>query len=473
MKDTPPEKKVEARPGGLRFAPRCFALEQEGEPQDFLARLESVVRHPCLLDSAGGEPRRFSLLAFDPLALALPKSLAELRKVLRGIVRERGDSVPGFFQGGFLGALAYEALAREAPGLALPPDPLGLPWMVGGFYTDFLVRDEERGSWTLVLGDEPGDGRRALADRKRHILAALDAPAGEEPELHFEGQLERHVSEALHRERIERARSWIAEGEIYQANVTQRFSRGVRGSKSELYRRLRLLQPTPYAGYLAFDGGALLSASPELLLEFEAGRARTRPIKGTAPRDPDPTRDTELAQGLLESDKDLAELGMIVDLERNDLGRIAETDSVHVTGFPSLESYASVHHMAADVSCRPRDDVDALDALRSLFPGGSITGAPKRRCIELLAQLEEEGRGFFYGSLFSLDTRGRMFANLLIRTLIWRDGARPRVHYRTGGGITWASDSQLEERECTWKGEALARALGHESTDKSPLLLPR
>jgi anthranilate/para-aminobenzoate synthase component I len=155
---------------------------------------------------------------------------------------------------------------------------------------------------------------------------------------------------------------------------------------------------------------------------------------------------------------------MIVDLERNDLGRIARAGGVRVEGFPTLASYASVHHLMADVVAWPRAGIDAVACLASLFPGGSVTGAPKLRSMEAIAALEGEGRGFAYGALVALDTRGHMRANLLIRTLIWRPrtarGAlRGEVTFRVGGGITWGSDPDLEEREAEAKGVLLARAL--------------
>lgn len=461
------------RPSPFRFAPRCFPLGRRDAPDALLARLEGRVARPCLLDSAGGSPCSASVLAFDPLPLPAPRSLGELRGLSRRLVRGQGDPVAGFFQGGFLGALAYEGGERLTP-RPLPADPLGLPPVAGGFYVDFLVREEPGGEWVLVLGADPGDARASVGERHARVreFLARDVPRGA---VVFEGELVRHVSPERHRARIEAVRRRIAEGEVYQANVTQRFSRALRGSPVELYRRLRALQPTPYAGYLELEGGALLSASPELLLDYDRREARTRPIKGTSPRRRDPEGDAASARALLQSEKDLAELGMIVDLERNDLGRVAETGSVEVRGFPTLESYPSVHHLAADVSARARAGVDGLDVLASLFPGGSITGAPKRRCVELLAEIEGEGRGFFYGSLFSHDTRGRTVANLLIRTLVWRDSVGagpPRVHYRTGGGITWSSDAGEEERECSWKGEALARVLGQQESSARPLLLP-
>jgi para-aminobenzoate synthetase component 1 len=224
-------------------------------------------------------------------------------------------------------------------------------------------------------------------------------------------------------------------------------------------------------GYLAWGAGpdgALLSASPELLLEVRGRRARTRPIKGTIARGADEAEDRANKAELCASEKDLAELAMIVDLERNDLGRIARAGSVRVREFPALESYAALHHLVADVECELRPQSTALDALLAVFPGGSITGAPKLRSMEVIAELEGEGRGFFTGALGFLDTRGDACFNILIRTLVWRPRAEGQgeVSFHVGGGITWRSNAKAEEREARIKGAALAAALG--SPDEEP-----
>ncbi|MEQ1894849.1 MAG: chorismate-binding protein, partial [Planctomycetota bacterium] len=235
------------------------------------------------------------------------------------------------------------------------------------------------------------------------------------------------------------------------------------GDPLALFARLCELHPAPHAGFLRWRDGALLSASPELLLAFthdaQGALARTRPIKGTIARAADAAEDRGRRAALLASEKDRSELAMIIDLERNDLGRCARTGSVEVGEFPALESYASVHHLAADVTARPRAGIGALEVLSALFPGGSISGAPKLRSMEVIAELEGEGRGFAYGSLLALDTRGEAWANLLIRTLLWRaDGSDAEVTFRVGGGITWGSDPAAEEAETEAKGRLLARA---------------
>lgn len=462
----------------MRFRPRVFGLSPSLDPGDLLARLRSR-RGLVALDSAGGEPRRFSLVAFDPLrGVAVPARLVELRTMLGGLRAEDADPVPGPFRGGFLGALSYDlGVAGERP-TEVGPDPWRSPRIVGGLYVDFVVRDEERGAAWLVLGDDPGDGRPEVEVRRREILALLDAPAPEPPAPRPIGSLERRTSAEEHGARIERARERIAAGDFYQANLAHRFTRSMEGDPVDLYLALRARHPAPYMGYLAWDGetasagegfprGALLSASPELLLEFDGELARTRPIKGTAPRGETPEEDEHRARELLASAKDRAELAMIVDLERNDLGRVCQPCSVRVERHPHLESYATVHHLSADVVGRPRPGVDAVDLLAALFPGGSVTGAPKLAAMEAIALLEGEGRGFFTGALGFLDLGGRAAFNILIRTLVWRPGTtsepgsvpRGEVSFHVGGGITWSSDARAEDDETLTKGAALAAAL--------------
>ena len=449
------------------FRPRVERLEGAAARlalDDALARLDA--RAPVLLDSAGGRPRRASVLAFDPLPPPPPDALQDLRAYAARLALD-GAPPPGPFAGGFLGALAYD-LGPPGEALSLPPDPWGLPRLVGGLYVDFLVADHDAGALFLVLGERPGDGRPSVAERRARVLDALATELVPARVARAEGPLVRHVPSATHRERIERARALIRRGEIYQANLAQRFSRAVAGDPIALYRRLRAQSPTPWAAYLGFDGGAVLSASPELLLELDTGpdgpRARTRPIKGTAARGETPEDDRRRAEALFASEKDRAELAMIVDLERNDLGRVSRAGGVAVEAFPRLESYAGLHHLVADVVAAPRPGNDAWDVLGALFPGGSVTGAPKLRSMEVIAELEEEGRGFSFGALGFVDLLGRSAWSLLIRTLLWRPrpdvgGTAGEVTYRVGGGITLGSDPVLEDEECLLKGARLARAL--------------
>lgn len=431
-----------------------------------------------LLDSAGGAPARFTLLAFDPLPAFEGVGLAALRAAREALAPSPGDAVPGPFHGGFLGALSYD-LGVAGEELELPRDEGPSPLSIGRNYADFCVVDHERGAWYLVLGEEPGDGRAPLADRRAELSELLTRES-QAPELVHgpaRPEVRREVSSAEHRRRIEVLREAIAEGELYQANLAHRLTCALDVAPDALFRELRRVNPAPYMAYLDWSAeeaarsggarlaGALLSASPELLCEVavsrtgsrDVARAWTRPIKGTAPRSEDPLEDAQHARSLLASEKDRAELAMIVDLERNDLGRVARIGTVTVGEHPRLESYRSVHHLVADVSCELAPGRDALDVLSALFPGGSITGAPKVASMRHIAALEGRGRGFFTGSLGFVDTRGHASFNILIRTLVWRPG---EVSFHVGGGITWSSDPLAEDRETLAKGEALARSFG-------------
>lgn len=442
---------------------------------DFAALLAELREEAGLvaLDSAGGEPARWSWIAFAPLERvgAPPGDPALLNGWVEQAALAPAD-VPGPFAGGFLGALGYE-LGVHGERQDLPADPWGSPSLVGGVYDSFFVFDHEQGEVHLVLGAGAGPERRAAL-----LEAAARASSGRVPARTFEGRgaLERRVLPGTHRARIEAAREEIAAGEIYQANLAHPFELRTAGDPLDAYLALRRINAAPYMFFQRFDrasrwsggpraDGALLSASPELLLEVRGERARTRPIKGTAPRASDAAMDAQLARELLESSKDRAELAMIVDLVRNDLGRVAAPGSVRALGFPTLRSYPGVHHLMADVECRLARGRSTLDALLALFPGGSITGAPKLRSMEVIAELEGEGRGFFTGSAGFLDLRGEATFNILIRTLEWRadrEQGAGRLRFHVGGGITWGSDPAAEERETLVKGARLARALGFE-----------
>lgn len=508
-------------PPPLEFSLEVRALGKVAPLDELFERLADV---PDLfaLDGAGSG---WSVLGLERLPLGPPpESSSELRAHLARFVRRAGAFPPGPFAGGWLGAWSFDRGAAGERRVGHASDPLDTPRVIGGFYLDFLVRDEASGDGWLVLGDVDVLVERAsLEERRARWLERLREPSheragpsnprarplGEPP--HALGPLVRHVTRDEYLRRVELARERIAAGDVYQVNLAQRFSRRVLARPDELYTRLRRLHPAAYMVAARWSAescvsassaaseeharhaqaarraesalrgarpmhGALLSGSPELLLEFTRradgrGVARTRPIKGTAPRGATPDEDSARAHALLASAKDRAELAMIVDLERNDLGRVARAGGVRVERFPALESYASVHHLVADVVAEIDREHDALDLLDALFPGGSISGAPKIASLAVIAELEREGRGFFTGSAGWIDVRGHATWNILIRTLVWRpetasEDARAanagEVSFHVGGGVTWSSDPAAEEAETRDKGRALARVLGAE-----------
>ena len=240
---------------------------------------------------------------------------------------------------------------------------------------------------------------------------------------------------------VQRAKAYIASGDIYQVNLSQRLSTSTDLPPAELYARLRQLSPVPYGAYLHCGDFHILSASPERFLHFSPScrTVETRPIKGTRPRGLTPELDRKLATELLHSEKDLAELLMIVDLERNDLGRVCEIASIHVPERVALESYSNIHHLVATVRGTLRSDADRIDLLKSCFPGGSITGAPKIRAMELIDELEPTNRGVYTGAIGYFGFDGTMDLNIAIRTCILKEG---RAYFHVGGGIV--ADSEPE-----------------------------
>ena len=269
---------------------------------------------------------------------------------------------------------------------------------------------------------------------------------------------------------VQRAKEYIAAGDIFQVNLARRQTFPVCEPPISTYLRLRHANPGAYAAFLSWKestgAAALLSASPELFLRLDDGRVTTRPIKGTRPRSRDPVVDAAYKAELAASEKDRAELAMIVDLERNDLGRVCEFGTVRVItqdASPAapyeLETHPTVHHLVATVTGRLTPDRDAIDLLRACFPGGSITGAPKVRAMEIIDELEPTERSVYTGAIGYIGLDGSMMLNIAIRTLIVADG---QVHLYAGGGIVADSVPEDEYDETTAKALGLCRALGQE-----------
>jgi aminodeoxychorismate synthase component I len=302
-----------------------------------------------------------------------------------------------------------------------------------GFYDDALIFRHADESWhalgSLVLGDE---GR------------ASPRTPGHRP---FAPTMSREDFCRM----VGRAQEYIAAGHIYQVNLAHRFTAPPTGDAFAFYEALRHYSPAPYAAYLDLDGRQLLSTSPESFLRMSGSTVRTRPIKGTRPRRADLNADEKSAYDLLTSPKEIAELVMITDLERNDLGQVCEYGSVAVTELLKLERYEQVFHLVSTVEGRLRPEVDHVSALRACFPGGSITGAPKKRAREIIAELEPEPRGLYTGAIGWFGFNGESQFNIAIRTVIVEP---ERTHFHVGAGIV--ADS-IPEKE--WQ-ETLDKAAG-------------
>lgn len=383
------------------------------------------------------------LLRDDPLDL--------LRRYLRA-EPATGCELP--FCGGALGYFAYD-LGRRFEQLPVHARSDGkMPEMAVGLYDWAVVVDHhERRSWLV------GQGRDPETDWKwNRLVAQFSAPPRERARQPFRitGPLASNLTRESYARRFRRVIDFIHAGDCYQINLAQRFSAPAAGDPWSAYQALRIVNPAPYSAYLRTPYGSVLSSSPERFLRVRDGMVETKPIKGTRPRAGHPRLDAERIAELQASAKDRAENVMIVDLLRNDLSKNCETGSVRVPRLFEVESFATVHHLVSTVTGRLRADRDALDLLRGCFPGGSITGAPKHRAMQIIEELEPQRRGVYCGAIGYVGCDGNMDLNIAIRTLVHSGGS---VHFWAGGGIV--ADSQLDEeyQETFDKAAALLKLL--------------
>jgi len=410
----------------------------------------STLPYLLFLDSsAQGILGRYSFLTADPIALA--RTPEEARALLR---RQRQEVLPGLppFQGGIAGYVSYdwgaelERVARPVPDRFTPQ----VSDVLLALYDWVIAWDHlEEKAWLI------GASARTAWAQERLRAASPGvrddpAPVGHAPESNF--------SRAEYEAGVSRIREYIAAGDVYQVNLAQRFHAPFRGSPLALYRRLRARNPAPFGAYLDFAGTIVTSISPERFLRFDPQTrlVEARPIKGTRPRDATPARDSALARELLESEKDRAENVMIVDLLRNDLGKVCRAGSVTVPKLFALESHPTVHHLVSTVTGVLADDRDAFDLLRAAFPGGSVTGAPKIRAMQIIAELERSPRGVYCGAVGYVSATGAMDFNIPIRTIVLRDGL---ATFHAGAGIVWDSEPTAEYQETLAKARTMMEAL--------------
>jgi len=351
------------------------------------------------------------------------------------------------FPGGALGYLGY-GLARRLERLpASGPDPLGLPQLAVGIYDLALVVDHgEQRSWLV--------GRSSAAPQTRDLLRRLahgQIPHTPRP-FRVEGPVRSNMDAAAYARHFARIQEWIQCGDCYQVNLARRFSVAAIGHPWPAYQALRRLSPAPFSAYLNTPYGSLLSSSPERFLRVVGNSVETHPIKGTRPRGRSPEEDRRVATELAESPKDRAENLMIVDLLRNDLGRTCAPGSIRVPRLFEVESYAGVHHLVSTVTGQLAPGADALDLLRGCFPGGSVTGAPKIRAMQIIDALEGEPRGPYCGCAVYLGFDGGLDSSILIRTLVQ---ARGELRFWAGGGIVADSSCAAEWREIAVKARAM------------------
>jgi anthranilate synthase component 1 len=436
-------------------------LDRPVEPFELLRRFPA--RYPYLLESTAPHPRlgRYDILFAAPrrtLVLERVGALDDIGGFLGALdaafLREcEAGRPPGLpFGGGWFLFLGYELAGEIEPALELVSDPV-LPAAFAARCTAAMIRDRADGSVTVVAEQDAAEtAERMVADAELCLDAVPPSVLPEFADLEIDEEPEAPFLNA-----VEAARRHIARGDIYQANLSRAWcARAARPIDPwALYAALRRANPGPFAGFVRWGDAAIVSSSPERLLSIGDGQASTRPIAGTRPRGADPDRDDRLSAELIGHPKELAEHVMLIDLERNDLGRICAAGSVEVDEKMVIETYAHVHHIVSNVRGALKPGVTPGTAIRAVFPGGTITGCPKVRCMQIIRELEGAARGAYTGSFGYLDRDGSLDLNILIRTMVVSGN---QAGFRAGSGIVADSEPLAELAETRAKAKGLLRA---------------
>ncbi len=380
--------------------------------------------------TASGNDSPISIVAACPIEKIAGDIFVEADRVeLRRVLAQHAvpDSFPdfGFPCGGLIGAVEYDGKFEF------------------GVYPEMLVFNHSRETW------------HELGTLSEEINCLAEMEEFSENRFDFSGTMDRDSFCAA----VEKVQEYIAAGDIYQVNLSHRFRTDIPDSMDRfgLYERLREASPAPFSAFLEMSGRHILSTSPEQFLRMSGSAIQTRPIKGTRPRFRDLEMDEKSAYDLITSPKEIAELIMITDLERNDLGQICEFGSVEATDLLKLERFEQVFHLVSTVTGELRPEIDHIDALAECYPGGSITGAPKKRAREIIAELEPEPRGLYTGSIGIFGFNGESRFNIAIRTAIVENGD---LHFHVGAGIVADSEPQKEWEETLHKAAGIFRACG-------------
>jgi len=370
------------------------------------------------------------------------------------------------FEGGALGYFAYDLGRRVEKLPVVAADAEQLPEMMVGIYDWAVVVDHRLKRAYLV-----SHAKNAATPKEWPALCALfEAPCGGLNASVFAvtSALTSNLTPTAYRQAFEKIQRYIQAGDCYQVNLAQRFSVQASGSGWAAYQTLREISPAPFMAYMNLQDNyseiEVLSASPERFLQVNGEHVETRPIKGTRPRAADPIKDRENAASLQNSPKDRAENLMIVDLLRNDIGKVCETGTVHANHLFALESFANVHHLVSTVTGKLKSNMTAIDLLRACFPGGSITGAPKLRSMEIIEELEPNRRGIYCGAIGYIGFDGNMDTNIAIRTAIY---SHQQMRFYAGGGIVADSECEKEYRETWDKASSMLQLVQHFGGDIS------
>jgi len=372
---------------------------------------------------------------------------------------DKGNNLSGLpFCGGAAGYLAYDLGRRLESIPEISKQDINMPEMAVGIYDWSLIIDHHlRRVWLASF---------CRYDKTESIWQELhdlfSTPEDNEAKgYRITSDIKSNLSREQYGQAFDKVKQYIRDGDCYQVNLSQRFSVGFEGDTWSAYLKLRNFNPAPYAAYINLPSGAVLSSSPERFLRVTDNQVETKPIKGTKHRSVFAYEDKALAVCLLESDKDRAENLMIVDLLRNDISKVCESGSVVVPKLFALETYATVHHLVSTITGRLAAHKNSIDLMRGCFPGGSITGAPKHRSMEIIEELEPHRRSIYCGSIFYLGFDGNMDSNICIRTLIKHSD---QLYLNAGGGIVWDSNVDAEYKECFDKAAGILKLFNQEES---------
>jgi para-aminobenzoate synthetase component I len=475
--------------------PLVLTLDHQGRtPLDLYRQIATPSQPSFLLDSGKGTGAggRYSFLGSGPASVLTgrqghsthrtsdgqeQRGADPFQRLCRLMTDERMATCPHLppFCGGAVGYLSYDLVRQFETLPSIAQDDLALPDVQFAFYDLVTAVDHQSGRAQIIycppltrfLGEPREKLYREGLDRLAECEARLTGPAVSNPDcplIDHAGFRPGQTREA-YLERVRRCQEYIAAGDIYQANLSHRFTVDVRNTlagmdrlayEQALYHQLRAVNPSPFSGLLHFDDVTVISCSPERLVRLTGRQADTRPIAGTRPRGADARDDHRLVGDLLASEKERAEHLMLVDLERNDLGRVCEFGTVKVDEFMTVEQYSHVSHIVSNVSGTLRQDATPFDLIKAMFPGGTITGVPKIRCMEIIETLEPVRRGLYTGSFGYLGWNGDLDLNIVIRTLVLHGG---KGYLQVGAGIVADSDPVKEYEETLHKAQAFFSAL--------------
>lgn len=449
----------------VQLATDIIRLQNGGTPLEIFCGLRHKYEgDKFLLESVEGTAKtaRYSFIGFDPIATF--KSRGRHIEITRGEVTDRIEGNPvthlrellqsyrvgrvGIlpFSEGLVGYLSYDFVRHLEHLPADNPDTLSLP-------EAYLIMPRQ-----LICVDHLSR-KSYLITHGREGIQDLELDSKSEPDGVKVGKWRPWMTGESYEDAVDRAKQYIVDGDIFQAVLSLRYDARLEGDPLALYEGLRRVNPSPYQYYLEFKETQIAGSSPEMLVRLEDGTLVTRPLAGTRPRGDDIEKDEKLRVEMLLDEKERAEHLMLVDLARNDLGKVSTYGSVVVDELMSTEKYSHVQHMVSNVTSRIRPDLDSVDAFGAVFPAGTVSGAPKVRAMEIIEELEPARRGPYAGTVGYFDFRGNMDLAIAIRTMFTTPG---RLHLQAGSGIVFDSEAEREYQECQNKLRALYAAIGGE-----------